>query len=849
MVKLMRSGNIRPERETTARRDNPPVKLEIVEDSLEEEYGPLNKRYRPSSNLQQWNSDANAFPATSSQYNTLDEPSPLGLRLRKSPSLLDLIQIRLSQSQSSASAENLSSEVNKEAKAAGTTDKLKASNFPASILRIGNWEYKSRYGGDLVAKCYFAKHKLVWEVLEGGLKSKIEIQWSDIMALKADCPDNGPGTLNVVLARQPLFFRETNPQPRKHTLWQATSDFTDGQASIHRQHFLQCPQGSLNKHFEKLIQCDIRLNCLSKQPEIDLGSPYFESGSKVFEEPDELKGLDFGPGETGKGSTSSGFWSIASPATGQSSSLEVEKGDSAGLTSENMSREAPSPSSANIGQSVKNKWNSDANAFPATSSQYNTLDEPSPLGLRLRKSPSLLDLIQIRLSQSQSSASAENLSSEVNKEAKAAGTTDKLKASNFPASILRIGNWEYKSRYGGDLVAKCYFAKHKLVWEVLEGGLKSKIEIQWSDIMALKADCPDNGPGTLNVVLARQPLFFRETNPQPRKHTLWQATSDFTDGQASIHRQHFLQCPQGSLNKHFEKLIQCDIRLNCLSKQPEIDLGSPYFESGSKVFEEPDELKGLDFGPGETGKGSTSSGFWSIASPATGQSSSLEVEKGDSAGLTSENMSREAPSPSSVMDSHADEGSGVCEAVDSKGPKNWDQKKLHGLDPSMSMSDLMSHIGHRLSEQMTSGNPSSESRPDCQEMLEEITQYLLSDTQLTIASDEKSLMSRVNSLCCLLQKDTTTGTSSQATGENYDGLDDDKDVQLNKTHESGFNITVKSDVKAFEGDTKEVSGSKQAPGMSRKDSFGELLLHLPRIASLPKFLFNISEENGESQAR
>ena len=50
-----------------------------------------------------------------------------------------------------------------------------------------------------MAKCYFAKHKLVWEVLEGGLKSKIEIQWSDIMALKANCPDDGPGTFTVVV--------------------------------------------------------------------------------------------------------------------------------------------------------------------------------------------------------------------------------------------------------------------------------------------------------------------------------------------------------------------------------------------------------------------------------------------------------------------------------------------------------------------------------------------------------------------------------------------------------------------------------------------------------------------------
>ncbi|XP_022732495.1 uncharacterized protein LOC111286663 isoform X3 [Durio zibethinus] len=489
------------------------------------------------------------------------------------------------------------------------------------------------------------------------------------------------------------------------------------------------------------------------------------------------------------------------------------------------------------------QWNSDDNAFSIPPSQYNPLDEPSPLGLRLRKSPSLLDLIQMRLSQPQSSGSAaqdEDLSSGVKKEAKAAAATDKLKASNFPASILRIGNWEYKSRYEGDLVAKCYFAKHKLVWEILEGGLKSKIEIQWSDIMAFKANCPDNGPGTLNVVLARPPLFFRETNPQPRKHTLWQATSDFTDGQASIHRQHFLQCPQGLLNKHFEKLIQCDMRLNCLSRQPEIILDSPYFESRSSVFEGPDELKRHDFGQGETCNGSTSSGFQNIAPPAAAQSSSLETEKGDSAGITSEHMSREAPSPSSVMDSRAIEGSGVCEAVDSKGPRNWDQIKVPGLHPSMSMSDLMNHIGHHLSEQMTSGNPSAEIRPDCQEMLEEIARYLLSDTQFTTASDEKSLMSRVNSFCCLLQKDTTAGTNSQANGENYEGADDGKDVQLNKTHESGFNIIANGDVKAFEGDTKEVSGSKHAPGMSRKDSFGSssssirhfICPHFPLIAKI-----------------
>lgn len=64
--------------------------------------------------------------------NPLDEPSPLGLRLKKSPSLLDLIQMKLSQQNT----------IKKDHKATSSTatDKLKASNFPASLLKIGSWE-------------------------------------------------------------------------------------------------------------------------------------------------------------------------------------------------------------------------------------------------------------------------------------------------------------------------------------------------------------------------------------------------------------------------------------------------------------------------------------------------------------------------------------------------------------------------------------------------------------------------------------------------------------------------------------------------------------------------------------
>ncbi|XP_028776808.1 uncharacterized protein LOC114733503 isoform X1 [Neltuma alba] len=476
-------------------------------------------------------------------------------------------------------------------------------------------------------------------------------------------------------------------------------------------------------------------------------------------------------------------------------------------------------------------------------SQYNILDEPSPLGLRLRKSPSLLDLIQMKLAQGSTTPANtqnKNLSSGVKGESRVANTScagDKLKASNFPASLLRIGSWEYKSKYEGDLVAKCYFAKHKLVWEVLEGGLKSKIEIQWSDIMALNANFPDNGPSTLSVVLARQPLFFRETNPQPRKHTLWQATADFTDGQASKYRQHFLQCPQGLLNKHFEKLIQCDARLNFLSQQPAIILDSPYFDTRPAAFVEPDESKDHCLNQ-VNDKVTVSSCVQGIGSPHASQSSSFNIEISDPSCITLDSRSREVPSPSS--------GSG-CSETESKDPRNWDQIKVPGLRPSMSVSDFMSHIEQCLSEQINSGNPPS-GGAELREMLEDISQHLLSDNQVAATSDEKSLMSRVNSLCCLLQ-DPAAAQNPHNT-EGFTAVEPDENPNLNHNIELMQDNKNRTDAKVAEEDTKDVSGGKQAPGMSRKDSFGDLLLHLPRIASLPKFLFNISEEDSDcSQGR
>ncbi|KAE9609810.1 hypothetical protein Lal_00006755 [Lupinus albus] len=486
------------------------------------------------------------------------------------------------------------------------------------------------------------------------------------------------------------------------------------------------------------------------------------------------------------------------------------------------------------------------------SSQFDILDEPSPLGLRLRKSPSLLDLIQMKLSHGNTllaNTQNENSSSGVKKESRGDATVssrfDKLKASNFPASSLRIGSWEYKSIHEGDLVAKCYFAKHKLVWEVLEGALKSKIEIQWSDITALKANCPDNGPSSLTVVLARHPLFFRETNPQPRKHTLWQATADFTDGQASKHRMHILQCSQGVMTKHFEKLIQYDERLNYLSRQPNIILDSPHFDAQPCV----DNLKDYDLHQ-DNGKGSVISCFQGMGSPHSSLSPSFTIEHNDLPSISLDGLPREAPSPSSVMDCRTIEGSLTSSETDSKIPRNWNQIKVPGLRPSISLSDLIGHIEHCLSEQITSGNPSFNGEgPEYQEMLENISQYLLNDNQATAASDEKSLMSRVDSLCCLLQKDTTEVHNSRDNENTIEGPDGGKDVQISHNNFDPIQGKIsRMDIKAAEEDPGDVSSGKQAAGMSRKDSFGDLLLHIPRITSLSTFLFNISEQDSDCNA-
>ncbi|KAJ4974048.1 hypothetical protein NE237_007222 [Protea cynaroides] len=225
-------------------------------------------------------------PAQQCVYLSIPEnSSPLGLTLRKTPSFLDLIESKLSNSSLPCPKYRNEKRADDDADAQQINGKLKASNFPASLLQIGSWVRTSRYEGELVVKFYHAKRKLVWEVLDGGLKSKIEVPWSDIASLKASCITI-PQTLEIELMRPPHFFREKNPQPRKHTQWKATTDFTGGQASTFRRHFLQFPQGALQKHYEKLLQLDNRLSSLSKKPYPSLDSLFFGTENLGYEHPD-----------------------------------------------------------------------------------------------------------------------------------------------------------------------------------------------------------------------------------------------------------------------------------------------------------------------------------------------------------------------------------------------------------------------------------------------------------------------------------------------------------------------------------------------------------------------------------
>ncbi|CAI8603530.1 unnamed protein product [Vicia faba] len=193
-------------------------------------------------------------------------PLPLGLKLTLTPDMLPYTEQK-----TNAVTETSCRLVTKK------VEKLKAVHFPMYMLMIGFFKIEAKYPADLVAKFYYAKRKLVWEIMRDGLKDKIEIQWRNISAIRAIIEDNSPGILEIELEKEPSFFREIEPKPGKHTVWTLSHDFTRGQASKYRRHYLQFPPGVLDQYYAKLLQCDIRLLELSKRPFPSSHAIYFDS--------------------------------------------------------------------------------------------------------------------------------------------------------------------------------------------------------------------------------------------------------------------------------------------------------------------------------------------------------------------------------------------------------------------------------------------------------------------------------------------------------------------------------------------------------------------------------------------
>lgn len=175
---------------------------------------------------------------------------------------------------------------------------------------------------------------------------------------------------------------------------------------------------------------------------------------------------------------------------------------------------------------------------------------------------------------------------------------------------------------------------------------------------------------------------------------------------------------------------------------------------------------------------------------------------------------------------------------------NWDQIRAPGLHSSMSMSDMVSYLEHRISEQNSTNHLSLSSEEwQSLQILDDIKQCLFSDIQHMADSDEKSLRSRVNSLCCLLQKDdATVGPNLQIKSENC------PDVALPEKRSDDNSSASTTDNEPISMDeSDDTYGYEQPASMTREESVGELLLNLPRIASLPQFIFNIPEDKNQSR--
>lgn len=100
------------------------------------------------------------------------------------------------------------------------------------------------------------------------------------------------------------------------------------------------------------------------------------------------------------------------------------------------------------------------------------------------------------------------------------------------------------------------------------------------------------------------------------------------------------------LNKHYEKLIQCDTRLNILSQRLNIVVDNPYFESQASACENSEESEGDGSNQLQSAATVAPSASLDVASSACAQSSSSTCGQSP---LAVQSVFKDAASPSSGM--------------------------------------------------------------------------------------------------------------------------------------------------------------------------------------------------------
>ncbi|GKB75798.1 hypothetical protein Tco_0942693 [Tanacetum coccineum] len=160
--------------------------------------------------------------------------------------------------------------------------------------------------------------------------------------------------------------------------------------------------------------------------------------------------------------------------------------DAMGYLEKNLTQEQTQYQAHYSGVNLQTNYKYSVNEVGEPSNRFivNQQVEESPIGLSLSKSTPVVN---------QSQSSLTQRSNKQNRKKKLIASEDsKLKAVNFSVSSIQIGHWGKEAKNQGDVVVKFYYGKKRFVWEFLDGSLKKKMEIRWSQVSAIKTFDDEN---------------------------------------------------------------------------------------------------------------------------------------------------------------------------------------------------------------------------------------------------------------------------------------------------------------------------------------------------------------------